>query len=183
MLDAWHSHRPLTPSTAVDARATTTSPRSQLDLFEHLIEVVGDADALWRLDTDPLPDEPFDWSAVDPADVPFVEEVLALSDEWLRRDARTSSSARSPGASSPVSRLAIRCPFRRSPHAARCAASLVWLAGQVNGGFCRQRPALRVVGVDVVRRRELRRTWSQPAAALRASSHVVRLSRLGWAVG
>ena len=49
--------------------------RSQVDLFSHLIEAVGDVDALWRLDARPLPDEPFDWSVVDPADVPFVRDV------------------------------------------------------------------------------------------------------------
>src|SRR6476620_11581542 len=54
--------------------------RSQVDLFSHLIEAVGDVDALWRLDARPLPDEPFDWSVVDPADVPFVRDVVALSD-------------------------------------------------------------------------------------------------------
>ncbi len=54
--------------------------RRQLDLFGHLIEAVGDADALWRLDVKPLPDEPFDWSAVQPEDKEFVAEVLALSD-------------------------------------------------------------------------------------------------------
>src|SRR5947208_5552176 len=54
--------------------------RRQLDLFDHLIEVVGDADALWRLDVRPLPDEPFDWTAVHPEDEVFVGEVLVLSD-------------------------------------------------------------------------------------------------------
>src|ERR1700748_1737268 len=54
--------------------------RRQLDLFTHLIEEVGDADALWRLEATPLPDEPFDWSAVEPRDERFVQEVLALSD-------------------------------------------------------------------------------------------------------
>ena len=54
--------------------------RRQLDLFTHLIAQVGDADALWRLDAIPLPDEPFDWSVVEPRDVAFVEQVLALSD-------------------------------------------------------------------------------------------------------
>src|SRR3954469_8150830 len=54
--------------------------RRQVDLFGHLIEAVGDVDALWRLDARPLPDEPFNWSGVDPADVSFVRDVLALSD-------------------------------------------------------------------------------------------------------
>ena len=41
--------------------------RRQLDLFSSLIGIVGGVDALWRLDTVPLPDEPFDWAAVDAA--------------------------------------------------------------------------------------------------------------------
>ena len=45
--------------------------RRQLDLFTHLIEAVGDANVLWHLDTTPLPDEPFDWSAVEPCDAAF----------------------------------------------------------------------------------------------------------------
>src|SRR3954453_15831578 len=54
--------------------------RRQLDLFAPLIEAVGDPDALWRLDVKPLPDEPFDWNAVQPEDKEFVVQVLALSD-------------------------------------------------------------------------------------------------------
>ncbi len=54
--------------------------RRQHDLFAHLVEAVGSAEALWRLDVLPLPDEPFDWTAVEPCDVAFVTEVLALSD-------------------------------------------------------------------------------------------------------
>src|SRR5215204_1574871 len=54
--------------------------RRQLDLFGHLIDAVGSADALWRLDVRPLPDEPFDSTAVQPEDEEFVAEVLALSD-------------------------------------------------------------------------------------------------------
>ena len=88
----------------------------------------------WTLDTEPLPDEPFDWSAVDPADRAFVEEVLALSDGWW--DATLGVEYRTV-ARRLLARVAARDPrpFRRSPHAHRCAASLVWLAGDVNGGF------------------------------------------------
>ncbi len=111
--------------------------RSQVDLFGHLIEAVGGVDALWRLDARPLPDEPFDCSVVDSADVPFAHEVVALSDrccdEILDIEFRTITrrilarvAARDPG------------PLRRSRHAARCAAALVWLAGQANGEFGRR---------------------------------------------
>jgi hypothetical protein len=111
--------------------------RRQLDLFTHLIDAVGDADALWRLDASPLPDEPFDWSVVEPRDVAFVEQVLALSDrccvEILDVEFRTVTRRI-------LARVAGRDPrpFRRSPDAARCAASLVWLAGQANGEFGRR---------------------------------------------
>src|SRR5689334_8604764 len=108
--------------------------RRQLDLFEHLIRAVGSADALWTLDVLPLPDEPFDWSAVGPGDVEFVAEVLALCDhccdEVFDVEYRTA-----------VRRLLARVarhdprPFRRRPHAHRCAASLVWLIGAANGDF------------------------------------------------
>src|SRR2546427_9597123 len=54
--------------------------RRQLDLFGDLIRAVGSADALWSLDVLPLPDEPFDWSAVEPCDTEFVAEILAVCD-------------------------------------------------------------------------------------------------------
>ena len=111
--------------------------RRQLDLFTHLIEAVGDADVLWCLDTTPLPDEPFDWSAVEPGDVAFVEEVLGAERPLLHRSARhrvPDGDASHPGV---APRADDPRPFRRSPHLARCGASLVWLAGQANGEFGR----------------------------------------------
>lgn len=108
--------------------------RSQLDLFDHLIRAVGGA--LWTLDVLPLPDEPFDWSAVEPCDVEFVTEVLRLCDRCCDQvfdvEYRTA-----------VRRLLARVarndprPFRRHPHAARCAASIVWLIGAANRDFGR----------------------------------------------
>jgi hypothetical protein len=111
--------------------------RRQLDLFTHLIEEVGDADALWRLEATPLPDEPFAWSAVEPRDERFVREVLALSDPCCTAvfDVEFRTITRRI-----LARVAARDPrpFRRSPHPARCAAALVWLAGQANGEFARR---------------------------------------------
>ena len=110
--------------------------RRQLDLFAHLIEAVGRADALWHLDVLPLPDEPFDWTAVEPGDVGFVTEVLALSDRCCDEvfDVEYRTAARR------ILALVARNdpgPFRRRPHAARCAASLVFLVGSANGDFGR----------------------------------------------
>jgi len=65
-----------------------------------------------------------------------VEEVLGLSDrccvEMLDIEYRTVTRRI-------LARVARRDPrpFRRSPHAARCAASLVWLAGEASGEFGR----------------------------------------------
>jgi hypothetical protein len=50
-------------------------PHRRSDRFDELIAFVGDADALIRLDREPLPDEAFDWSSVEPGDRPF-EAVL-----------------------------------------------------------------------------------------------------------
>ena len=110
--------------------------RRQLDLFDHLIEAVGSADALWRLDVKPLPDEPFDWSAVQPEDKEFVAEVLALSDHCCDEafDFEFRTAARRILAR--VARNDPR-PLRRHRHAARCAAALVWLVGSANGDFGR----------------------------------------------
>lgn len=111
--------------------------RRQTDPFSRLIAVVGGADALWGLDASPLPDEPFDWSAVEPVDVPFVTEVLALSDRCCSEllDTEVGTIARRI-----LSRVAARDPrvLRRSTKADRCAAGLVWLAGQANGEFGRR---------------------------------------------
>jgi len=110
--------------------------RRQLDLFDHLIEAVGDADALWRLDVTPLPDEPFDWTAVQPEDRDYVAEVLALSDRCCDAafDVEFRTAARRILAR--VARNDPR-PLRRHQHAARCAASLVFLVGSANGEFGR----------------------------------------------
>jgi hypothetical protein len=110
--------------------------RRQLDLFEYLIRAVGTADALWTLDVLPLPDEPFDWSAVEPCDVEFVADVLTLCDHCCDDvfDVEYRTAVRPLLAR--VARNDPR-PFRRRPHAHRCAASLVWLIGAANGDFGR----------------------------------------------
>ncbi len=149
--DASPTESPIRHLRAVDAgflrtdeRADQNAPelagddftRRQLDLFGHLIEAVGDADALWRLEVKPLPDEPFDWTAVQPEDEAFVAEVLALSDHCCDEafDVEFRTAARRILAR--VARNDPR-PLRRHRHAARCAASLVFLVGSANGDFGR----------------------------------------------
>jgi hypothetical protein len=108
-------------------------------LLMPLIALVGDADALSALDAEPIPDEPFDWSAVDETDRPFLGDVLELTDRAcdLLLDVEFRTITRRL-----VARVARRDPraLRRSPHAARCAAAFVWLAGRANGEFGRRGP-------------------------------------------
>jgi hypothetical protein len=104
------------------------------DLFTDLIDAVGGAEALARLDAVALPDEPFDWSAVDTRDVAFVTDVLAAADKCceLLLDIEFRTIARRI-----LARVAVRGPaaLRRSTNVPRCAAGLVWLAGRANAEF------------------------------------------------
>ncbi len=119
---------------AVGELAGDDFARSQLDLFTTLIEAVGSADALWCLDGARLPDEAFDWSSVEPGDVEFVEQVLAASDECCRLVLDTEFRTITRRILARVAERDPR-PLRRSKHAARCAASLVWLACEANAAF------------------------------------------------
>ena len=113
--------------------------RRQTDLFERLIAFVGSSEALWCLDAIPIPDEPFDWSTVEAQDVDFVQRVVVRSDqccdEMLDIEFRTIARRI-------LARVAARDPrtFRRSTNTDRCAAGLVWLAGQASGEFMRGSP-------------------------------------------
>jgi hypothetical protein len=104
------------------------------DLFTDLIEAVGGAGALTRLHADPLPDEPFEWSAVDARDVAFVTDVLAAADKCCEAllDTEFRTIARRI-----LARVAARDPraLRRSTNVPRCAAGLVWLAGRASAEF------------------------------------------------
>jgi hypothetical protein len=108
--------------------------RRQSDLFDPLVELVGSDDALWSLGTQPLPDEPFDWSVVLPAECAFVDEVLRLVDECC--DALLDVEYRTI-ARRLLARIAARDPrpLRRHPDASRVAAALVWLTASTTGPF------------------------------------------------
>jgi hypothetical protein len=99
-----------------------------------LITVVGRPDALWALDDEPLPDEPFDWSGVADRDREFVAEVLTTSDRVceLLFDLELRTVTRRILAR--VASLDPR-PLRRHARPERCAAGLVWLAAHGNGAL------------------------------------------------
>jgi hypothetical protein len=111
--------------------------RRRDSLLEPLYALVGGADALDALDTDPIPDEAFDWSVVAEFDRAFVASVLELTDRYcndvLDVEFRTITrrlialvAQRGPGA------------LRLSPDPGRVAAAFVWLAGRANGEFGRR---------------------------------------------
>ena len=140
--------------------------RSQDDLFAHLVPYVGSADALWRLDPEPLPDEPFGWSAVDDADRSFVADVLGQTDQCCDL----------------VLDVEYRTITRRI--LARVAARVRARSGVARTGALRSRPGVaglrlerhvrlpaahaRIVDLVVVRRGQLLRPGSHAAPRRRA---------------
>ena len=101
-------------------------------VLDHLAEMVGGRDALLALDTQPLPEEELDWTAV-PEDIREpVTEVLSLLDRFatehgdveLRTVQRRFLSAVVAGDPD---------IFRRRGTTASAAAVIAWLVGRANG--------------------------------------------------
>jgi hypothetical protein len=104
------------------------------DYLKMLEVLVGGHNALMRLDAQPLPNEEFDWSPVEPADRAFVTLVLALVDRYCAEvlDDEYRTIARRI-----LARVAARDPrvLRRSRNTDRFAAGLIWLVGRASGRF------------------------------------------------
>ena len=103
-------------------------------ILADLAEEVGGADVLDSLDTEPLPEEEFDWSGI-PDDVhDRVAETLAIADrcceEWLDTEYRTIARR--------VLALAARNEpntFRRKARTDYGAGALVWMVGRASNFF------------------------------------------------
>jgi hypothetical protein len=115
--------------TYADTRAEAWS-----DYLQSMQVLVGGYDELMRLDAEPLPNEEFEWSTVEPQDRAFVTLVLALVDRYCEEvlDDEYRTIARRI-----LARVAARDPrvLRRSQNTDRFAAGLVWLAGRGSGRF------------------------------------------------
>jgi hypothetical protein len=113
--------------------------RRRDSLLVPLVTLVGDEHALFALDADPVPDEPFAWSDVEPADRAFVTEIVTRTDRAcdLLLDVEFRTITRRL-----VARVARRDPraLRRGTNVARAAAAFVWLAGRASGEFGRRGP-------------------------------------------
>ena len=112
------------------------------EAYRGMATIVGGLDVLWLLDTEPVPDEPFDWSCVEPRDREYVTAVLELSDACC--DALFDGEFRTI-ARRILARVAAHDPrpLRRSLDAPRTAAGLVWLVFQASAdsGGRSSRPA------------------------------------------
>lgn len=144
-LQAIRSPRPQGPAALLASLALGDGDLADLDGFgelpspdefmlQYLDRVVGGRDHLGRLDTTPLPDEPFDWTDI-PDDVSArVGEVLALTDrccsELLDVEYRTAARRM-------LARVASGDPglFRRKARVETAAAAVVWIVGKANGLF------------------------------------------------
>lgn len=173
------SPRPSSPAALLAAMSALNSggawplPEAQpTSLPEILLDplrcAVGGEDALDKLDTAPLPDEPFEWDPI-PADIhERVAEVLRLidrcCDELLDVECRTACRrylARAAAADPEI--------FRRRGRAHTAAAAICWGIGKANDLFAREllvkdlmghfgigqgsvsqrsEPLLRAIGVD-----------------------------------
>jgi hypothetical protein len=137
---------PTDESTASYADAPQTGERNTsfalprepgADEMKSLQAFVGGFDALMRLDGEPLPNEEFDWSSIEPQDEAFVALVLLrvddCCDQLLDNEYRTIARRI-------LAHVAVRDPrvLRRTENTDRFAAGLVWLAGRGSGGFARR---------------------------------------------
>lgn len=124
-------------------------PLDYLDvLVDDLRRAVGGEAALDALDTDPLPDEPFAWSAV-PADVhDRVAEVIALVDRCCEEllDVEYRTACRRFLADAAANDPAI---FRRRGKAETAAGAVCWVIGQANSAFAHQTPGSGLLVKDL----------------------------------
>ena len=131
--------RPQGPAALLAALGVLTEPGGDIAeaMLDTLRRAVGGDAALDALDTDPLPDEPFDRTAI-PADVHArVAEVLALTDrccaELLDPEYRTACRRLLADAAAGDPEI-----FRRRGRANTAAGAVCWLVGKANSLFDRE---------------------------------------------
>jgi hypothetical protein len=101
----------------------------------------GGVEALDHLDIEPLPDEPFDWTAVPPEHRGRVEQILAMVDDtcdtWFDREHRTACRRL-------LARVAAEpWVIARRGKAETIAGAIVWTIASFNGTVGRRRRGVR----------------------------------------
>lgn len=161
---------PQGPAALLDALSMERAPSEadyphwfeELEL-DRLAQAVGSDEQLDRLDTAPLPDEPFDWTGI-PDDISArVAEVLELTDRCcgeLLDDVEYRTVARRV-----LARVASEGPsvFRRKAAVDTAAAAVMWIAGKANGLF--ESPS-RLRAADIVRHFDIKSSPSQRGAVM-----------------
>lgn len=164
--------------------------------LETLARSVGGAAQLDRLDTVPLPDEPFDWSGIADDVAARVAEVLTLTDRCCDEllDVEYRTVARRVLARVAAGDAAV---FRRKARVETAAAAVVWIAGRANGLFDTRPGRLRLRATDVANHFGVKGSPSQRASVmLRAggfrddtydvelgSPHYLTADRREWIIG
>jgi hypothetical protein len=109
--------------------------------LDELVARWGGVDALDQLDTEPLPDEPFDWTTVPPEHRGRVEQILAMVDDtcdtWFDREHRTACRRL-------LARVAAEpWVIARRGKAETIAGAIVWTIASFNGTVGRRRRGVR----------------------------------------
>lgn len=138
-------------------------------VLDELRVEIGTVQQLWSLDAQPLPDEPFDRSAVAPAAAGAVDEVLTLIDD-------ACSELVDPELRIAARRLTARvaagdaAALVDQPNRAVSAAVLVWLVARGNGAFGHGRARVMDLMAHLGLRQASPAGWAKPylrAAGLR----------------
>ncbi|MFV8301025.1 DUF6398 domain-containing protein [Mycolicibacterium fortuitum] len=168
--EAIRSPRPQGPAALLGPFGMDTAPSEfdephwfeELEL-ERLAGAVGSHEQLDRLDTAPLPDEPFDWSGIPDDIAARVAEVLELTDrccDELLDDVEYRTAARRV-----LARVASEGPavFRRKAAVDTAAAAVVWIVGKANGLF---EAVSGLRAADIVRHFDIKGSPSQRGAVM-----------------
>lgn len=147
-------------------------------VLDELRVEIGTVERLWSLDTDPLPDEPFDGSAVAPAAADAVDKVLTLIDDAcaVLTDPEVRIAARHLTARVTAGDAAVLVD---QPDRAVSAAVLVWLVARANGAFGSGRARVMDLMDHLGLRQASPAGWARSylrAAGLREHGHSRRLT-------
>jgi hypothetical protein len=118
------------------------------EMLADLVGATGSVAALRDLAVEPLPDEPFDWTAVAPDAVDAIEPVVALVDDVCERlfglELRTAARRM-------IARLAAADPslFTRRSRLENTAAALVWAVATANDAFATHGRLVKDLAADL----------------------------------
>lgn len=118
------------------------------EVLAELVAATGSVAALRQLTVEPLPDEPFDWTAVAPDAVDAIEPLVTLVDDVCTRrfDVELRTAARRT-----IARLAAADAslFTRRSRLENTAAAVVWAVATANDAFATHRLLVKDLAADL----------------------------------